>query len=46
MDGFDDERFKSYYRTFDYVLNRLGSEVDALNTEVSHAMHIHVVSIL
>ena len=34
VDGFDDERFKSYYKTFDYVVNRLGNEVLALNNEV------------
>ena len=34
VDGFDDEKFKSYYKTFEYVLNRLGNEVDALSAEV------------
>ena len=35
VDGFDDEKFKSYYKTFDYVLNRLGNEVSALSAEVN-----------
>ena len=35
IQGFDDDKFKSYYKAFDYVLNRLGKEVDVLRVEVT-----------
>ena len=54
IQGFDDDKFKSYYKAFDYVLNRLGKEVDVLRVshnfllkfELFHIFNLKFLSVL